>query len=135
MAIAVYVLTALAAVAIVVTWLRLRTGSAPGRQRVGRGVLRLHTIGGALAVVLWTIFLVAPGSTFLGGSAFGIVGLALWWVVSLAGLLLIVRWLPARGKHASSDHHGSGVAVALLVHLGVLAAVAVFTWAYLTSAV
>ncbi len=135
MLVAVYILTALSAAAISLAWLRLHTGRAPGRQRVGRGLLQVHTFGGALAVLFWTVFLVAPESSLLGGSGFGIVGLALWWVVSLVGLLLIVRWLPARGKHASTDHHARGRGLALLVHLGLLLAVCVFTWAYLTAAV
>ena len=55
-----YVLTALAAVVVVLTRLRLgrRSGGA-GRLNMGRGLVNVHTVAGVLALVSWVIFLVA----------------------------------------------------------------------------
>ncbi len=98
----VYALTALAAVVVVLTRLRLGRGSGgAGRLSTGHGLLNLHTGAGVLALVTWVVFLVAPEDSALGSPTLGIVALALWWVVAVTGLLILVRWLPSRGKHAS----------------------------------
>jgi hypothetical protein len=135
----VYVLTALAAVVVVLTRLRLGRGSGgAGRLSTGRGLLNLHTIAGALALATWVVFLVAPEDSPPGSPTLGIVALALWWVVVVAGLLILVRWLPTRGKHASDgseDSWSDGPGLSILAHVGMLVGVCVFTWAYLTSAV
>lgn len=146
----VYVLTALAAVVIVLTRLRLGqdrlvvrarqrlgqdTGGA-GRAHVGGFLVNLHTAAGVLALLTWLVFLVAGPDTALGSSAAGIVALALWWVVAVTGLLILVRWLPTRGKHASSgteDKWSEGPGLSVLAHVGMLVGVCVFTWAYLNS--
>ena len=134
----VYVLTALAAVVVLLTRLRLGGESGAGRHQVGRGLLLLHTVAGALALVTWIAFLVAPEDVFLGTSTFGILSLACWWAVVVAGLLILVRWLPSRGRHASAgtqDGWSDGPGLSVLAHVGMLVGVCVFTWAYLTSAV
>ena len=135
----VYVLTALAAVVIVLTRLRLGNDEGgAGRIQVGQGLLNLHTGAGVLALVSWLLFLVADPESALGSSAAGIVSLALWWVVVVCGLLILVRWLPSHGKHASSgkeDTWSEGPGLSILAHVGMLVGVCVFTWAYLTSAV
>ena len=56
----VYVLTALAAVVVVLTRLRMRHGQGAGRFHVGNRLLDLHTVTGVLALVVWTTFLIAP---------------------------------------------------------------------------
>ena len=56
----VYVLTALAAVVVVLTRLRMRGGQGAGRFHVGGRLLDVHTVCGTLAVVIWTAFLIAP---------------------------------------------------------------------------
>jgi hypothetical protein len=132
----VYVLTVLAAVVVVLT--RVRLGRAEsGRLEVGRGLLHVHTVAGVLALLLWVVFLVVPDDT--GGSAtIGIAALALWWVVAVAGLLILVRWMPSRGRHASAgrrDDWSGGPALSVLAHVGMALGVGVFTFAYLTSAV
>jgi hypothetical protein len=130
----VYVLTALAAVVVVLTRLRMRGGQGAGRAHVGTSLLNLHTIAGALAVVVWTVFLVAPRSSTAGGSAVGIVGLGLFWVVTVAGLLILVRWLPSHGRHAAEgrqDRWSDGPGLSVLAHVGMLVGVAVFTYVYL----
>jgi hypothetical protein len=135
----VYVLTALAAVVIVLTRLRLgRDTGGAGRLQMGRGLLDVHTVAGVLALVLWIVFLVADEDSTSGSDAVGIAALACWWVVVVAGLLILVRWLPSRGKHASEgreDNWSDGPGLSILAHVGMLVGVVVFTWAYLTAAV
>jgi hypothetical protein len=129
----VYVLTALAAVVIVLTRLRLgRRGGGAGRLQMGQGLVHVHTIAGSLALILWVGFLVS------GNDGIGIAALGLWWVVVVAGLLILVRWLPSRGKHASEgkeDSWSEGPGLSVLAHVGMLIGVLVFSWAYLTAAV
>lgn len=129
----VYVLTALAAVVILLTRLRLGRGDGgAGRLRMGRGLVNVHTGAGVLALVLWVVFLV------MDNDAVGIAALGFWWIVVVAGLLILVRWLPSRGKHASAaqeDSWSEGPGLSILAHVGMLVGVLVFSWAYLTSAV
>jgi len=129
----VYVLTALAAVVVVLTRLRLGRGEGgAGRLQMGRNLLNVHTGAGVVALVLWVVFLVG------GNETVGIVALAFWWIVVVAGLLILVRWLPSRGRHASAgkeDSWSEGPGLSVLAHVGMLVGVIVFSWAYLTSAV
>lgn len=130
--IVVYILTALAAVVVVLTRLRLRRDEAAGRLQISRALLNVHTVAGLLALGTWVGFLVS------GNDLVGIVALACWWVVVLAGLGILVRWLPSRGKHASAgteDSWSEGPGLSVLAHVGMLVGVGVFTWAYLTAAV
>lgn len=135
----VYILTALAAVVVVLTRVRLggdRGGG--GTIQVGHGLVNVHTVAGSLALVVWVLFLIADADTVLGGEAVGIVALALWWVTVVAGLLILVRWMPSRGRHASQgaqDTWSEGPGLSILAHVGMLVGVGVFTYAYLTSAV
>jgi hypothetical protein len=135
----VYLLTALAAVVVVLTRLRLgKEDGAAGRFQVGRQLLNVHTVAGVLALVTWVVFLVADEESTLGSATVGIIALAFWWIVVVAGLLILVRWLPTRGKHASSgteDTWSDGPGLSILAHVGMLVGVCVFTWAYLTAAV
>jgi hypothetical protein len=135
----VYVLTALAAVVVVLTQLRLgRDGGGAGRLSVGRGLVHVHTVAGVIALATWVAFLVAPDDTFIGSSTFGIIALAFWWVTVIAGLLILARWRRPKGRHASegyADSWSDGPGLSILAHVGMLVGVCVFTWAYLTSAV
>jgi hypothetical protein len=130
----VYILTALAAVVVVLTRLRLRKeGGGAGRVSVGRGLLNVHTVAGVLALVTWVVYLLADEDTPLGGELVGIVAIALWWVVTLAGLLILVRWLPSKGRHATSaveDTWSEGPGLSVLAHVGMFVGVVVFTFAY-----
>lgn len=139
LAVIVYILTALAAVVVVLTRLRLKQDSGgAGQIQVGHGLVNVHTGAGVLALVVWLVFLVADEESVLGGAGTGILALALWWVVVVAGLLILVRWLPSHGKHASSgteDTWSEGPGLSILAHVGMLVGVIVFTYAYLTSAV
>jgi hypothetical protein len=134
----IYVLTALAAVVVVLTRLRMRHGQGAGRFHVGNRLLDVHTVVGTLAVVIWTIFLIFPEDSPLGSSTMGIIGLGLFWIVTIVGLLILVRWLPSHGRHASDaqqDNWSEGPGLSVLAHVGMLVGVVVFTFAYLTSAV
>ncbi len=132
----VYLLTALAAVVVVLTRVRLRRDrDSAGRADIARGPVAVHTVAGGLALLTWLIFLLARGHWNEGVvSIIGILALLLWWVVALAGLLILARWLPTRGKHAadgSEDSWSDGPGLSILGHLGMVVGVLVFTYAYL----
>jgi hypothetical protein len=59
----VYVLTALAAVVVVLTRLRMRGGQGAGRFHVGNRLLDAHTVCGVLGLIVWTVFLALPDNT------------------------------------------------------------------------
>jgi hypothetical protein len=136
----VYVLTGLAAVVIVLTRLRLggEDGGA-GRADVGRTTLNVHTVSGVLALAVWCVFLFGDDALSDDASAkLGILALFLWWVVVFAGLLILIRWMPTHGKHAAGleeDSWSEGPGLSILAHVGMLAGVCVFTYAYLNSIV
>lgn len=134
----VWILTVLAAVVIVLTRLRLRGEEESGQFSVSGSLLLWHTISGVVALVVWVAFLLAPSDTVLGGAAVGIVAIAAWWVVAICGLLLLVRWLPSRGRHvpqSSGDSWSEGPGLSVLAHVGMTVGVVVFTYAYLSSLV
>ncbi len=121
-----WVLTALAAVVVVLTRVRLAkdAGEAAGRVSIPPVILNVHTIAGAPALLVWVAFLVTA-TTVLGW-----IGLLLWWVAVVAGLLVLARWLPARGRHASgtaTDSWGEGPGLSVLAHGGLLVGVVIFT--------
>ncbi len=136
----VYVLTALAAVVVVLTRMRLRRERAGARRiDIARGPMAVHTAVGVLAIATWVLFLAGDG--LLGEDTLtlvGILALVLWWVVALAGLLILARWLPVRGRHARpvvEDSWSSGPGLSILAHVGLVVAVVAFTYAYLVKAV
>lgn len=136
----VYVLTFLGAVVVALTRLRLGRSEEGGARRVDVGPtwLLAHTVLGSLAVLVWLVFLVASEDSLPGDPLVGIVALGLWWATAIAGLMILVRWLPSKGRHAvevPEDSWSSGPGLSLLAHLGVVVGVAVFTWAYWTAAV
>lgn len=136
--IVVWILTALAAVAIVLTRLRLGRDDAAGQFVISRRLPLAHFVVGMLALVLWVGVLVAPEDTFLGGPFVGILAIACWWATAICGLLILARWLPSHGRHvpaASGDSWSDGPGLSLLAHLGMVVGVLVFTYAYLTAAV
>jgi len=134
----VWILTVLAAVAVVLTRLRLANDDAAGRFSISRRLPIVHFVAGILALVLWVPVLVAPVDSLLGGALMGILAIALWWITALCGLMILMRWLPTRGRHApqsTADSWGGGPGLSLLAHIGVAGGVLVFTYAYLTAAV
>ena len=121
-----WVLTVLAAVAVVLTRVRLSRddGDAAGRVSIPRGVLNLHTIAGVPALLVWVAFLVT-GTPLLGW-----IGLALWWITVVAGLLVLARWVPAKGRHSSgpaTDSWGEGPGLSVLAHVGLLVGASIWT--------
>jgi hypothetical protein len=134
----VYVLTALAGLVVVLTRLRLGgDDKAAGRLQISRGLLNTHTVAGLSAIMTWTVFLFGVGDREVE-SVIGIAGLALFWVTTVAGLMILVRWMPSRGKHASAavqDDWSEGPALSILAHVGMLVGVCLFTWAYLFAKV
>jgi len=125
----VYVLTALAAVVVVLTRLRLAKDTAAGRHQVGHGILHVHTFCGVLALIGWVVYLVGKNDLV------GVVALAFWWLTALAGLLILLRWLPSRGKHATDardDTWSEGPGLSVLAHVGMFVGVLVFTWFYVS---
>ena len=135
----VYVLTALAALVIGLTRVRLRGGDGgSGQFSISGAIVTAHFVAGIVAVVVWVVFLVAPSDTTAGGSTVGIVALFFWWVTAICGLLILIRWLPSHGKHSTDkvgDSWSEGPGLSILAHVGVAVAVVLFTLAYLTSKV
>lgn len=127
----VWMLTGLAAVVILITRTRLHaTQQQSGVSEVPDAVLNVHTVAGvwALAFWVWTL-LGAPG--WAGWTA-----IALWWVVTVVGLLVLARWLPGKGSHsqaATDDNVAQGPGLSILGHVGMLLGVAFFTWAFVAD--
>lgn len=127
-----FVLTALAAVVIVLTRVRMssREEEAAGRIDIPHTLVNVHTIFGVLALGLWGTFLFGDIDT-----VYGYAGLACWWITTIAGLLILMRWLPAHGRHASgpaADSWGEGPGLSILGHVGLL--VGSIVWTYLLVA-
>jgi hypothetical protein len=130
---ATVVLTALSAVVVILTRVRLARGSAAaGRLSLPPGLLNLHTCAGAAALVGWVLFLVA------GTGWVGALSLVAWWATAVAGLMILTRWLPAKGRHSSAartDTWGEGPGLSVLAHVGLLVGVCVFTVLFLTDSI
>jgi uncharacterized membrane protein len=127
----VYVLTFLSAVVVVLTRVRLSQARAAGQHQVGMGTVNAHTGCGVVALLLWVAFLVTGHSH----SLVGIIGLFFYWLTALLGLLILMRWVPSRGKHASGttdDSWSEGPGLSVLAHVGMLVGVIVFTWYFAT---
>ena len=134
----VWILTALAAVVVVLTRLRLGGDGGAGQFSISRRLPASHFVFGTIALVLWIAVLVAPDDTFLSGPLMGILAIAAWWITAVCGLLILMRWLPAKGRHvpqATGDSWSDGPGLSVLAHVGMVVGVLVFTYAYLTAAV
>lgn len=129
-----YVLTALMALVVVLTRVRLGGGASDGvsggagggagRLVIPRGLLNAHTLTGVVGVLTWVGFLVTDRLMV------GWAGLAILWLTVIAGLMILMRWMPARGRHSSgpvADSWGEGPGLSILAHVGVLAGAVVFT--------
>jgi hypothetical protein len=128
----VYVLTFLSAVVVVLTRVRLSQDQAAGQHQVGMGTVNTHSAFGVVAVVLWVVFLVTGHDM----SLVGVVALFFYWLTALVGLMILLRWMPSRGKHASGttdDSWSEGPGLSILAHAGMLVGVLVFTWFYATQ--
>ncbi len=131
--VAVYILTALSLVVVVLTRLRLRRESAAGQSQAPRLVLHAHTFFGLAGLAAWVTYLVAPDDSPAASPVVGIVGLACLWIVVLCGLLILLRWLPTHGRHASAraeDSWSDGPGLSILAHVGLFVGVAVLSVSY-----
>ncbi len=130
---ATIVLTVLAAVVVALTRVRLAGGEeAAGSLSIPANVLNLHTYAGSAGLVAWVLFLWS-GNRWLG--ALGLLGL---WLAVIAGLLILARWMPAKGRHSSGprvDTWGEGPGLSVLAHVGLLVGVGVFTVLYLVDSI
>lgn len=128
---ATWMLTALAAVVILLTRIRLGgEGRSSGFADVSHFVVTLHTIAGLVALATWVPGLVSDSRPLL------LLGLVAWWVVTVCGLMLLARWLPSGGRHAEAkvtDSWGQGAGLSALAHLGMLGGAIFFTFAVLTD--
>ncbi len=129
-----WMLTALAAVVVLLTRMRLASADhrPAGRADFSKTVLTAHTVAGVVALALWVPGLVlhSPPLALLGALA--------WWVVTAAGLLLLVRWLPSGGRHAGDvvvDEWSQGPGLSMLAHLGMLVGALYFTWMVLAQSI
>jgi hypothetical protein len=127
----VWMLTALAAVVILLTRSRLiASAKQAGVTETPEGLLNAHSVLGILAVATWVVWLV--GHT----RALGWVAVVLWWALAVVGLMVLARWLPADGKHAraaTDDGWAHGPWLSALGHVGMLLGVAFFTWVFISS--
>jgi len=128
----VAVLTFLSAVVVVLTRVRLSQSRAAGQAQVGMATVNAHTACGVLALLLWVFFLVTGHDNSLAG----VLGLFFYWLTAVIGLLILWRWKPSRGRHASGtsdDSWSEGPGLSILAHVGMLIGVLVFTWYFGTQ--
>jgi hypothetical protein len=130
----VYALTGLAALGI--AWTAV-FGTSNRGVAMARAPRRLHLVAGVLALIGWVLFLFTDSASLPQRELIGIGALFFWWLVVGAGLLLLVQYLPSRGRHAGSraKRRFSPALVGVFMHLMMLVCVGVFTYAYMVSAV
>jgi hypothetical protein len=129
---ATLVLTVLAAVVVVLTRVRLAHDEGAGRLSIPANVLNMHTYAGVPALLMWVGFLVTDYRLL------GALSLLAWWLTVLAGGLILLRWMPAKGRHASgpaADTWGEGPGLSVLAHVGLFVGVCVFTVLYLLKSI
>lgn len=128
---AVWMLTALAAVVVLLTRMRLSSEQGQsGHAVVPLRVVNAHTVVGVVALVVWVVYLTDPS----GGV--GAAALVAWWLEVALGLLILARWMSGTGKHAADttgDGWAEGPALSVLGHVGLLLGVAFFTWVVLAD--
>jgi uncharacterized membrane protein len=126
-----WMLTALAAVVVLLTRSRLVASERQaGVAESPHALLHTHTLAGVAAVATWVVWLSGAARTI------GLVAIVLWWLLTVVGLLILGRWLPAHGRHATEAHdddwaHGPGLSV--LGHVGMLLGACYFTWFFLAD--
>ena len=127
------ILLALAVVLVVLTRLRLVKENQPvaGRADIPTSVVTAHTAVGTAAILVWGAYL------FFGVDwVAGFLGLFLWWITTAIGLLLLMRWMPAKGKHAADgaeDEWTEGPWLSILGHVGAVVGAVVWTGYFVTD--
>jgi len=122
------ILFVLAIVLVVLTRMRLAKDDAPvaGRLDIPSALVNAHTAVGGLALVVWGAYLFFDVDWVVG-----FLGLALWWATTAIGLLILMRWVPAKGKHAAEgapkDEWTEGPWLSMVGHLGALVGAIVWT--------
>lgn len=126
-----WLLTGLAAVVVLLTRVRLGgSDRTSGVSSVSSRVLALHTTVGVIAIAAWVAALVTGNRTLALGS------LIAWWLLTVAGLLLLARWMPSGGRHSdgkATDAWGEGAGLSMLAHVGMFAGVCYFTFVAVTG--
>ena len=122
------ILLVLAVVLVVLTRLRLAKDDEPGAGRldIPLGLVNAHTVARRRS----PSWCGAPTSSSRLDWVVGFLGLLLWWATTVVGLLILMRWLPAKGKHASegsSDEWTEGPWLSMVGHLGALVGAIVWT--------
>jgi hypothetical protein len=128
---AVWMLTALAAVVVLLTRMRLSNEHGQsGHAVVPMSVVNAHTVIGVLALATWIVYLTSPGDLV------GAIALVAWWVEVAIGLLVLARWLSRPSKHAAAttgDSWAQGPSLSILGHVGMLLGISFFTWVVLAD--
>ncbi len=123
---AVWMLTGLAAVVVLLTRLRLSNEhQQSGHALVPRTIVNAHTAMGVVALAVWIYYLTSPDDLV------GVLSLVAWWLEVAIGLLILARWLSRPGKHAADatgDTWAQGPALSILGHVGMLLGISFFTW-------
>jgi len=128
-----WMLTALAAVVVLLTWMRMRaSASRTGHAAIPQWIVTSHTVIGVVALGVWSSYLTSPSMPL------GVVALGLWWVEVVLGLLILLRWLPGSGggshaDDAKDDSWADGPALSILGHVGMLLGIGFFTFVVLTE--
>jgi Na+/H+ antiporter NhaA len=135
-----YVLLGLGALVVVLTRIRLRRRDAAGAHQVSPVILFVHTVFGLLGIVGWGVYLVTHDRSSFGldRELIGIAALGLLWVASLVGLLILMRWLPTRGRHAHpsrEDSWSDGPGLSILAHVGFFLSICFATIVYMLEKV
>jgi hypothetical protein len=128
------ILLVLAVVLVVLTRMRLAKEGQPvvGRADIPTSVVNAHTAVGVVAIIVWGAYL------FIGVDwVAGFLGLLLWWIATAIGLLILMRWMPARGRHAAQgetkDEWTEGPWLSILGHVGALVGAVVWTGFFVTG--
>ena len=128
---AVWLLTGLAAVVVLLTRMRLANEESQSGHAVVPGVIvNAHTAVGVLALGIWVYYLSSPDDVI------GVVALAVWWVEVGLGLLILARWMSRPSKHAAEttgDSWGAGPGLSILGHLGMFLGIGFFSWVVLAD--
>jgi hypothetical protein len=128
---ALWMLTALAAVVVLLTRMRLSaTVRQPGHAQISGVILNAHLVLGVIALALWVYYLTSPGDMR------GVAALVVWWLEVLVGVMILARWLPGGGRHAApatDDGWAQGPSLSILGHVGLLLGVMFFTYCVLAG--
>ena len=121
-----WMLTALAAVVVLLTRMRLSaTSRQSGHAQIPGTILNAHTVLGVAALAVWVCYLTSPSDVL------GLFALVVWWCEVIVGILILARWLPGAGKHAApvaDDSWAEGPYLSILGHVGLLLGVIFFTY-------